>query len=84
MLDALGFYKDSKEQRVDTVFDKFDNVHPKNYNLPVRLTPPPLPQRTRPKLVVVNSVNDKKPPVPSRPPTTLIVNYKGNIFYENC
>ncbi|KAI7900142.1 P21-Rho-binding domain-containing protein [Cokeromyces recurvatus] len=48
VLDILGFYKDSKEQSLDMVWEKFDNVHPKTYKLPIRSTPPPLPQRTKP------------------------------------
>ncbi|KAI9477962.1 MAG: kinase-like domain-containing protein [Benjaminiella poitrasii] len=69
VLDVLGFYKDSKEQSLDTVWEKFDNVHPKNYKSPTRSTPPPLPQRTRPQLVMVN---ENKPPLPpTRPPTTI-------------
>lgn len=79
VLDVLGFYKDSKDQSLDAVWEKFDNVHPRNYTATTtRSTPPPLPQRTRPQLVVVNSYieehnNNTKPPVPTRPPTTIIV-----------
>ncbi|KAF1796004.1 kinase-like domain-containing protein [Mucor lusitanicus] len=73
VLDVLGFYKDSKDQSLDTVWEKFDNVHPRNYTS--RASPPPLPQRTRPQLVVVSNTQDTKPPVPtltppSPPPTT--------------
>lgn len=75
VLDVLGFYKDAKDQSLDTVYDKFDNVHPRNYKANARSTPPPLPQRTRPQLVVVNSSsidnNNTKPPVPTRPPTMI-------------
>ncbi|CEP15511.1 hypothetical protein [Parasitella parasitica] len=82
VLDALGFYKDSKDQSLDTVWEKFDNVHPRNY--PSRSSPPPLPQRTRPQLVVVSSnnqpTNDTKPPVPSRPPTTVV--HKSNVKHQ--
>ncbi|KAI8080627.1 kinase-like domain-containing protein [Thamnidium elegans] len=69
VLDVLGFYKDSKDQSLDTVWDKFDNVHPRNY-ASGRSTPPPLPQRTRPQLVVVNSSETTKPPIPNRPTTS--------------
>ncbi|KAI8637118.1 kinase-like domain-containing protein [Parasitella parasitica] len=79
VLDVLGFYKDSKDQCLDTVWDKFDNVHPRNYTS--RTTPPPLPQRTRPQLVVVSNNNrpnnDTKPPVPTRPPTKIA--HKSNV-----
>ncbi|KAI9268465.1 kinase-like domain-containing protein [Helicostylum pulchrum] len=69
VLDVLGFYKDSKDQSLDTVWDKFDNVHPRNY-ASGRSTPPPLPQRTRPQLVVVGSSETTKPPIPNRPTTS--------------
>lgn len=73
-MDVLGFYKDSKDQSLDTVWEKFDNVHPRNHTVNIRSTPPPLPQRTRPQLVVVdsNTENGTKPPVPSRPPTIIV------------
>ncbi|CAO0800153.1 unnamed protein product [Mucor circinelloides] len=78
VLDVLGFYKDSKDQSLDTVWEKFDNVHPRNYTS--RASPPPLPQRTRPQLVVVSSTQDTKPPVPTRPPTT--ITHKGNLNHQ--
>ncbi|CAO3653812.1 unnamed protein product [Mucor fragilis] len=78
VLDVLGFYKDSKDQSLDTVWEKFDNVHPRNYTS--RASPPPLPQRTRPQLVVVSSTQDTKPPVPTRPPTTIA--HKSNINHH--
>ncbi|KAL9550788.1 hypothetical protein MBANPS3_004572 [Mucor bainieri] len=78
VLDVLGFYKDSKDQSLDTVWEKFDNVHPRNYTS--RASPPPLPQRTRPQLVVVSNTQDTKPPVPTRPPTTIA--HKSNIHHQ--
>ncbi|KAI9250596.1 kinase-like domain-containing protein [Sporodiniella umbellata] len=51
VLDVLGFYKESNQ---DTVWEKFDNVHPRHY-----IIPPPLPQRP---------LAESKPSVPSRPP----------------
>lgn len=73
-MDVLGFYKEANDQSLDTVWEKFDNVHPRNNSYQARSTPPPLPQRTRPQLVVVsgNQDNSTKPPVPTRPPTTVI------------
>ncbi|CAO3693526.1 unnamed protein product [Rhizopus microsporus] len=52
VLDALDFFKESNK---DSVWEKFDNVHPRHYNIP-----PPLPQRARP-------TGESKPVVPSRP-----------------
>ncbi|KAK4515096.1 holocytochrome c synthase [Mucor velutinosus] len=78
VLDVLGFYKDSKDQSLDTVWEKFDNVHPKNYTS--RASPPPLPQRTRPQLVVVSNTQDTKPPVPTRPPTTIA--HKSSLNHQ--
>ncbi|KAG1153476.1 hypothetical protein G6F37_010328 [Rhizopus arrhizus] len=51
VLDALGFYKESNQ---DSVWEKFDNVHLRHYNIP-----PPLPQRARP--------TESRPIIPSRP-----------------
>lgn len=80
----LGFYKDAKDQSLDTVYDKFDNVHPRNYKANARSTPPPLPQRTRPQLVVVNSSsvdnNNTKPPVPTRPPTMIVSSSSSSLM----
>ncbi|CAO3668512.1 unnamed protein product [Rhizopus stolonifer] len=52
VLDVLGFYKESNQ---DAVWEKFDNVHPRNI-------PPPLPQRARP------TIPSRPPPIPARPP----------------
>lgn len=83
MLDVLGFYKDSKDESLDTVWDKFDNVHPRNYTVGRSTTPPPLPQRTRPQLVVVDSNDSTKPPVPNRPPLANNVRILKCIMIHN-
>ncbi|KAG0746505.1 hypothetical protein G6F57_000923 [Rhizopus arrhizus] len=62
VLDVLGFYKESNQ---DTVWEKFDNVHPRHYNIP-----PPLPQRARPSeanLVIPSKLPQQPPPIPARP-----------------
>lgn len=79
MLDVLEFYKETREQSQDGVWEKFGNAYPPRLSVDngqrinVNVTPPPLPQRTRPKLVVVPS-NDQPsqqqqpPSIPARPP----------------
>ncbi|ORX48255.1 Pkinase-domain-containing protein [Hesseltinella vesiculosa] len=49
VLDVLEFYKEAKERSQESVWEKIGNIHP-----PSRAEPPPLPTRTRPKLVLVN------------------------------
>lgn len=73
MLDVIGFYKETREQSQDDVWEKFGNAHPRHASseLVKRMTPPPLPQRTKPRLVVVASSNmdetREKPSLPARP-----------------
>ncbi|CAO3612136.1 unnamed protein product [Cunninghamella blakesleeana] len=66
VLDILEFYKETREQSQDTVWEKFGNAHStrassiENNNKESKIshtnvTPPPLPQRGRPKLVIVPS-----------------------------
>ncbi|KAG0163605.1 signal transducing kinase of the PAK [Apophysomyces sp. BC1034] len=67
VLDVIGFYKETREQSQDIVWEKFGNAHPRD--ITTQHTPPPLPQRARPRLVVVHdSQNDSKPELPARPP----------------
>lgn len=79
VLDVIGFYQEAREQSQDGVWEKFGNAHPQRgpSQLVNRLSPPPLPQRARPRLVVVPStskdnvdVPEKKPTLPARPPVS--------------
>ncbi|KAI8062698.1 kinase-like domain-containing protein [Gongronella butleri] len=49
VLDVLEFYKEARSH--DSVWEKIRHAHPPSE----RGDPPPLPQRTRPKLVLVNN-----------------------------
>ncbi|KAI8372830.1 kinase-like domain-containing protein [Radiomyces spectabilis] len=74
VLDVIGFYKEAREQSQDFVWEKFGNAHPRqSSDITCQATPPPLPQRARPRLVVVPSSNDSsvtgKPSIPARPST---------------
>ena len=81
----IGFYKETREQSQDVVWEKFGNAHPRHFSSEImrRLTPPPLPQRARPRMIVVPSTADNdddqqpqpppqtsKPTLPARPNIT--------------
>lgn len=81
----IGFYKETREQSQDVVWEKFGNAHPRHFPSEVmrRMTPPPLPQRARPRMIVVPSTADNddqpshppqsqptKPTLPARPTIT--------------
>ncbi|CDS09342.1 hypothetical protein LRAMOSA10702 [Lichtheimia ramosa] len=85
VLDVIGFYKETREQSQDVVWEKFGNAHPRHFPSEVmrRMTPPPLPQRARPRMIVVPSTADNddqpshppqsqptKPTLPARPTIT--------------
>ncbi|KAI9316531.1 kinase-like domain-containing protein [Dichotomocladium elegans] len=76
VLDVIGFYKETRELSQDVVWEKFHNAHPRQFSSDV--TPPPLPQRARPRMVVVTSSSNNiqeehpvaKPSLPARPTIT--------------
>ncbi|KAI8341158.1 kinase-like domain-containing protein [Chlamydoabsidia padenii] len=66
VLDVLEFYKETREQSQDCVWEKIGNVHPPRFSVEngqqttVSPTPPPLPQRSGSKLVIVPSNGQNK------------------------